>query len=213
MSQEQVISVENVGLTIGKNAILRDINMEMCKGKIYGFVGRNGSGKTMLMKCICGFVRVTDGKITVNGKQVGEDVDFPDNIGIIIENPEFVPYYNGYKNLKLLADVKKKIGKEEIRDAMIMAGLDPDLKLHVGRYSLGMRQRLGISQAIMEDPDILILDEPMNGLDNEGVEDVRKILLKLKQKGKTVIIASHNKEDINILCDKVWNLEHGRIVE
>ncbi len=213
MSQEQVISVENVGLTIGKNAILRDINMEMCKGKIYGFVGRNGSGKTMLMKCICGFVRVTEGKITVNGKQVGEDVDFPDNIGIIIENPEFVPYYNGYKNLKLLADVKKKIGKEEIRDAMIMAGLDPDLKLHVGRYSLGMRQRLGISQAIMEDPDILILDEPMNGLDNEGVEDVRKILLKLKQKGKMVIIASHNKEDINILCDKVWNLEHGRIVE
>ncbi len=213
MSQEQVISVENVGLTIGKNVILRDINMEMHKGKIYGFVGRNGSGKTMLMKCICGFVRVTEGKITVNGKQVGEDVDFPDNIGIIIENPEFVPYYNGYKNLKLLADVKKKIGKEEIRDAMIMAGLDPDLKLHVGRYSLGMRQRLGISQAIMEDPDILILDEPMNGLDNEGVEDVRKILLKLKQKGKTVIIASHNKEDINILCDKVWNLEHGRIVE
>lgn len=213
MSQEQVISVENVGLTIGKNAILRAINMEMHKGKIYGFVGRNGSGKTMLMKCICGFVRVTDGKITVNGKQVGEDVDFPDNIGIIIENPEFVPYYNGYKNLKLLADVKKKIGKEEIRDAMIMAGLDPDLKLHVGRYSLGMRQRLGISQAIMEDPDILILDEPMNGLDNEGVEDVRKILLKLKQKGKTIIIASHNKEDINILCDKVWNLEHGRIVE
>ena len=213
MSQEQVISVENVGLTIGKNAILRDINMEMHKGKIYGFVGRNGSGKTMLMKCICGFVRVTEGKITVNGKQVGEDVDFPDNIGIIIENPEFVPYYNGYKNLKLLADVKKKIGKEEIRDAMIMAGLDPDLKLHVGRYSLGMRQRLGIAQAIMEDPDILILDEPMNGLDNEGVEDVRKILLKLKQKGKTIIIASHNKEDINILCDKVWNLEHGRIVE
>lgn len=213
MSQEQVISVENVGLTIGKNVILRDINMEMCKGKIYGFVGRNGSGKTMLMKCICGFVRVTDGKITVNGKQVGEDVDFPDNIGIIIENPEFVPYYNGYKNLKLLADVKKKIGKEEIREAMIMAGLDPDLKLHVGRYSLGMRQRLGISQAIMEDPDILILDEPMNGLDNEGVENVRNILLKLKQKGKTIIIASHNKEDINILCDKVWNLEHGRIVE
>ena len=213
MSQEQVISVENVGLTIGKNAILRDINMEMHKGKIYGFVGRNGSGKTMLMKCICGFVRVTEGKITVNGKQVGEDVDFPDNIGIIIENPEFVPYYNGYKNLKLLADVKKKIGQEEIRDAMIMAGLDPDLKLHVGRYSLGMRQRLGIAQAIMEDPDILILDEPMNGLDNEGVEDVRKILLKLKQKGKTIIIASHNKEDINILCDKVWNLEHGRIVE
>ena len=113
MSQEQVISVENVELTIGKNAILRAINMEMCKGKIYGFVGRNGSGKTMLMKCICGFVRVTEGKITVNGKQVGEDVDFPDNIGIIIENPEFVPYYNGYKNLKLLADVKKKLLNEK----------------------------------------------------------------------------------------------------
>lgn len=211
MSTELVITVEHVGLTIGKNVILKDINMEMERGKIYGFIGRNGSGKTMLMKCICGFVRITDGKISVNNQRIGEDVDFPSNIGIIIENPEFVPYYSGYKNLKLLADVKKRIGKEEIKNAMQMAGLNPNLRLHVGRYSLGMRQRLGIAQAIMEDPDILILDEPMNGLDNEGVEDVRTILTGLKEKGKTVIIASHNKEDIDILCDKVWNLEHGQM--
>lgn len=211
MSTEPVITVENVGLTIGKNVILKDINMEMERGKIYGFIGRNGSGKTMLMKCICGFVRITDGKISVNNQRIGEDVDFPSNIGIIIENPEFVPYYSGYKNLKLLADVKQRIGKEEIKNAMQMAGLNPNLRLHVGRYSLGMRQRLGIAQAIMEDPDILILDEPMNGLDNEGVEDVRTILIGLKGKGKTVIIASHNKEDIDIMCDKVWNLEHGQM--
>ena len=211
MRTEPVITVEHVGLTIGKNVILRGINMEMERGKIYGFIGRNGSGKTMLMKCICGFVRITDGKISVNNQRIGEDVDFPSNIGIIIENPEFVPYYSGYKNLKLLADVKKRIGKEEIKNAMQMAGLNPNLRLHVGRYSLGMRQRLGIAQAIMEDPDILILDEPMNGLDNEGVEDVRTILTGLKEKGKTVIIASHNKEDIDILCDKVWNLEHGQM--
>lgn len=211
MSTEPVITVEHVGLTIGKNVILKDINMEMERGKIYGFIGRNGSGKTMLMRCICGFVRITDGKISVNNQRIGEDVDFPSNIGIIIENPEFVPYYSGYKNLKLLADVKKRIGKEEIKNAMQMAGLNPNLRLHVGRYSLGMRQRLGIAQAIMEDPDILILDEPMNGLDNEGVEDVRTILIGLKEKGKTVIIASHNKEDIDILCDKVWNLEHGQM--
>lgn len=211
MSTEPVITVEHVGLTIGKNVILKDINMEMERGKIYGFIGRNGSGKTMLMRCICGFVRITDGKISVNNQRIGEDVDFPSNIGIIIENPEFVPYYSGYKNLKLLADVKKRIGKEEIKNAMQMAGLNPNLRLHVGRYSLGMRQRLGIAQAIMEDPDILILDEPMNGLDNEGIEDVRTILIGLKEKGKTVIIASHNKEDIDILCDKVWNLEHGQM--
>lgn len=211
MSTEPVITVENVGLTIGKNVILKDINMEMERGKIYGFIGRNGSGKTMLMKCICGFVRITDGKISVNNQRIGEDVDFPSNIGIIIENPEFVPYYSGYKNLKLLADVKQRIGKEEIKNAMQMAGLNPNLRLHVGRYSLGMRQRLGIAQAIMEDPDILILDEPMNGLDNEGIEDVRTILIGLKGKGKTVIIASHNKEDIDIMCDKVWNLEHGQM--
>lgn len=211
MSTEPVITVEHVGLTIGKNVILKDINMEMERGKIYGFIGRNGSGKTMLMRCICGFVRITDGKISVNNQRIGEDVDFPSNIGIIIENPEFVPYYSGYKNLKLLADVKKRIGKEEIKNAMQMAGLNPNLRLHVGRYSLGMRQRLGIAQAIMEDPDILILDEPMNGLDNEGVEDVRTILIGLKGKGKTVIIASHNKEDIDIMCDKVWNLEHGQM--
>lgn len=203
------IIIENVNLSIGKAQILKDISMEMEKGLIYGLVGRNGSGKTMLMKCICGFIKPTSGKITVQGKQVGKEVDFPRNMGIIIENPSFVPNYSGLKNLKMLAGLNRKIKESQIIETLEKVGLDPKLKLHVKKYSLGMRQRLGIAQAIMEDPDILILDEPMNGLDKDGVEDVRKLLLDLKEQGKTIVIASHNALDIEILCDYVWEMEKG----
>lgn len=203
------IEVQNLSLTIKKTEILKDVNVSFEKGKIHGLIGRNGSGKTMLMKCICGFVRPTSGTVTVNGKQVGKDCDFPENIGIIIETPGFIPYYSGYKNLRLLADLNKKIGKEEIRNSMIKVGLDPDLKRHVRKYSLGMRQRLGLSQAIMENPDLLILDEPMNGLDKDGVADMRKYLLDLKEQGKTILIASHSAEDIEILCDTVCEMDKG----
>ncbi len=203
------IEVQNLSLIIKKTEILKDVNVSFEKGKIHGLIGRNGSGKTMLMKCICGFVRPTSGTVTVNGKQVGKDCDFPENIGIIIETPGFIPYYSGYKNLKLLADLNKKIGKEEIRNSMIKVGLDPDLKRHVRKYSLGMRQRLGLSQAIMENPDLLILDEPMNGLDKDGVADMRKYLLDLKEQGKTILIASHSAEDIEILCDTVCEMDKG----
>lgn len=203
------IIIENVNLSIGKAQILKDISMEMEKGLIYGLVGRNGSGKTMLMKCICGFIKPTSGKIAVQGKQVGKEVDFPRNMGIIIENPSFVPNYSGLKNLKMLAGLNRKIKESQIIETLEKVGLDPKLKLHVKKYSLGMRQRLGIAQAIMEDPDILILDEPMNGLDKDGVEDVRKLLLDLKEQGKTIVIASHNALDIEILCDYVWEMEKG----
>lgn len=203
------IIIENVNLSIGKAQILKDISMEMEKGLIYGLVGRNGSGKTMLMKCICGFIKPTSGKIAVQGKQVGKEVDFPRNMGIIIENPAFVPNYSGLKNLKMLAGLNRKIKESQIIETLEKVGLDPKLKLHVKKYSLGMRQRLGIAQAIMEDPDILILDEPMNGLDKDGVEDVRKLLLDLKEQGKTIVIASHNALDIEILCDYVWEMEKG----
>lgn len=204
-----MITLKNVDLTIGKTEILKHINAEFERGKIHGLIGRNGSGKTMLMKCICGFVKPTSGEVFVDGKRIGKNCDFPDNVGIIIETPGFIPYYSGYKNLKLLADLRGKISKDDIKNSMKTVGLDPDLKRHVRKYSLGMRQRLGLAQAIMEDPQLLILDEPMNGLDKEGVMDMRQYLLDLKAQGKTILIASHSAEDINVLCDTVCEMDKG----
>ena len=181
-------------------------------GKIYGFVGRNGSGKTVLMKMILGFIKPTSGTIKVNGKQVGKEIDIPDDIGAIIETPGFLPEYSAFQNLKLMAMIRGKITNERIRETIKLVGLDPDSKKHVGKYSLGMRQRLGIAQAIMEDPQILLLDEPLNGLDNEGVEEMRNVLLKQKEQGKLIIIASHSKEDIDILCDEIFRFDHGKII-
>lgn len=206
-----VIDVKNVSLKIGKTEILKSINISFEKGKIHGLIGRNGSGKTMLLKCICGFIRPTSGIITVDGKQIGKDADFPENMGIIIETPGFIPYYSGYKNLKLLAGLRNKISKNEIIKSMEQVGLDPNLKRHVRKYSLGMRQRLGLAQAIMENPDILILDEPMNGLDKEGVSDMREYLKLFREQGKTILIASHSAEDISILCDTVYEMDKGAL--
>lgn len=210
MGEEKIINIKNVGLVLDKTVILDDVCMEMEQGKIYGLIGRNGSGKTMLMKCICGFVKPTQGRIAVRNQVVGKDIDFPENMGILIENPGFIPHYSGIKNLKMLADLNRKINRQQIEETIRFVGLDPQMKRHVQKYSLGMKQRLGIAQAIMEDPDILILDEPMNGLDKEGVEDMRTLFLELKKKGKTVIIASHSAEDIDRLCDHVWEMEHGK---
>ena len=204
-----IIEVKNVSLRIGKTDILKSLNISFEKGKIHGLIGRNGSGNTMLLKCICGFVKPTDGEITVDGKRIGKDCDFPDSVGIIIETPGFIPYYSGYKNLKLLADLNKKITGNEIKKSMEQVGLDPDLKRHVRKYSLGMRQRLGLAQAIMENPEILILDEPMNGLDKDGVEDIREYLKSYRDQGKTILIASHSAEDIEILCDTVCEMNKG----
>ena len=206
-----MIQIKNVSLTINKTVILKSVCASFERGKIHGLIGRNGSGKTMLMKCICGFIKPSQGEIFVDGKRVGKDVDFPKNTGIIIETPGFIPYYSGYKNLKLLAGLNNKIGKQEVREAMEKVGLDPDLKRHVKKYSLGMRQRLGLAQAIMEGPELLILDEPMNGLDKDGVKDMREYLLALKMQGKTIIIASHSAEDIDILCDTVSEMDKGRL--
>lgn len=206
-----MIQVHNVDLIIKKTHILQGVSVSFQKGKIHGLIGRNGSGKTMLMKCICGFVKPTSGEIIVSGKRIGKDCDFPDNTGIIIETPGFIPYYSGYKNLKLLADLRGKITKDDIRKTMEQVGLDPNLKRHVRKYSLGMRQRLGLTQAIMENPDLLILDEPMNGLDKEGVADMRQYLLNLKEQGKTILIASHSAEDIDVLCDTVYEMDKGRL--
>lgn len=204
-----IIEIKELDLSIKKTEILKKVSVSFEQGKIHGLIGRNGSGKTMLMKCICGFIRPTSGTICVNGREVGKDCDFPENIGIIIETPGFIPYYSGFKNLKLIADLNKKADTEQIKRAMSQVGLDPTLKRHVVKYSLGMRQRLGLAQAIMENPEILILDEPMNGLDKEGVEDMRKYLLDFKTQGKTILIASHSSEDIEVLCDTVHEMDKG----
>lgn len=206
-----IINVKGVYLTISKNEILKDIDLALDANQIHGLIGRNGSGKTMLMKCICGFIKPTSGEIVVDGKRIGKDVDFPKNMGIIIETPGFIPYYSGYRNLKLLAGLKGKISKQKIMKSMEQVGLDPKLKRHVRKYSLGMRQRLGLAQAIMEDPDILILDEPFNGLDKDGVKEMREYLLSYKEQGKTILICSHSAEDIEVLCDTVYEMDKGRI--
>lgn len=206
-----IVEIHDLQLKIKDAVILRDISLSIERGLIYGLVGRNGSGKSMLMKCLCGFVVPDSGSVLVNDRRIGVDCDFPDSIGVIIETPGFIPYYSGLKNLEVLASLRKKITREAIIDVMKTVGLDPHLKRPVRKYSLGMRQRLGIAQAIMEDPDLLVLDEPMNGLDKEGVVDMRRYLLDLKNKGKTIIIASHSAEDIEVLCDTVYEMEHGHL--
>ena len=203
-----MIKIENVTKTFKENTVLNNVSINFEKGKIHGLIGRNGSGKTVLMKCICGFIPVTSGSITVRNKVICKN-NVPENIGLIIETPGFLPNYSGYRNLKFLADISGKANKNAIIRSIESVGLDPHGKKHVGKYSLGMRQRLGLAQAIMEDPDLLILDEPMNGLDKDGVKDMRDYLLKLKEQGKTMLIASHSAEDIEILFDTVCEMDKG----
>ena len=205
------ISIKNLTKKFKEAVVLDDVSIDFETGKVHGLIGRNGSGKTMLMKCICGIVPPTSGEIYVNEQRIGKDTDIPKNVGVIIETPGFIPNYSAYNNLKFLAILNKKIGKAEIRDAIKSVGLNPDDKKHVGKFSLGMRQRLGLAQAIMEDPELFILDEPMNGLDKDGVKDMRQYLLDLKAKGKTILIASHSAEDIDILCDTVCEMDKGKL--
>ena len=209
MEKEAMISIENLNKQFKNQLVLNNINVKFSNGHIYGIIGRNGSGKTVLLKCICGFLKPTTGVISVNHKIVGKDIDFPENLGFIIETPGFLLNYSGYKNLKYLASIRKKIDGNEIKESMSLVGLDSADKKHVGKYSLGMRQRLGIAQAIMEKPDILVLDEPMNALDKNGVEEMRRLFLKMKSEGKLILLTSHNRDDIEILCDEVYEMEEG----
>ena len=208
-----VIEVKNVTKKWGNNTVLNSVNLTDERSEIIGIIGHNGSGKTVLMKCICGFITPDSGEITVSGKRIGRDIDIPKNIGLIIETPGFLPNFSGFSNLLQLAKIRGKISKNEVREVMEKVGLNPHDKKHVGKYSLGMRQRLGLAQAIMENPDLLILDEPMNGLDKDGVCDMREYLLALKEQGKTILIASHSAEDIDILCDTVCEIDKGKLVK
>ncbi|HCT91896.1 MAG TPA: hypothetical protein DF613_11050 [Lachnospiraceae bacterium] len=206
---EYCIVVDHVSKSFGEEQVLKSVTRSFARGKIHGIVGNNGSGKTVLMKCIVGFLHPDSGSILVEGRRVGRDMDFPDNLGIIIETPGFLPNRTGVKNLQLLADLRKKIRLAEIKESIRRVGLDPEMKKPVGKYSLGMRQRLGIAQAIMEDPQILILDEPFNGLDKAVAGNMRRLLLELKAEGKTILLASHNQADIDQLCDTVCEMDAG----
>lgn len=207
-----MIEVKNLSKSFRSEVAVNDVTVTFSSGTIHGLVGPNGSGKTVFMKLICGLLAPTNGIVTVDNKVIGKDVDFPPSLGIMIETPGFIPYLSGYRNLKDLADIRKKIGKADIEAAMEKVGLDAHSRKRVGAYSLGMRQRLGIAQAIMEDPALLVLDEPMNGLDEQSVKLVRVLLLNLRDAGKTILLASHHAEDIQELCDTVCSMDCGRLV-
>ena len=201
--------LKNVTKKFKEATALNQVTVSFEKGKIYGIIGRNGSGKTVLFKCICGLLEVTDGEITVLGQQIGDGLCVPKGVGAIIETPGFLPNVSAYRNLYYLASLSGKPDKEKIREAIRLVGLDPDSRKKMGHYSLGMRQRLGLAQAIMEDPELLILDEPMNGLDNEGAKQMRQFLMNLRSQGKTIILASHSQEDIATMCDCVYQMDAG----
>ena len=202
------VTCADVCVTIGADKLLNNVKLRAEPGTITGLIGRNGSGKTMLLRAICGLVPMSAGSITVAGQRVGIDVDFPENIGVIIETPGFLPQYNAVDNLRILAKIRNRIHDAEIKAALAQVGLS-NVSKRVSKYSLGMKQRLGIAQAIMENPDILLLDEPMNGLDNAGVREMRELFKSLRAQGKTILLASHNPLDIEELCDTVCEMDGG----
>lgn len=204
-----IISIQNVSKSFGKHKVLDNINLNCEKGFIYGIVGYNGSGKTVLFKSICGFIKPDKGIITIKGKPNSDISSF--NLGVIIEAPAYISELSGIDNLIYLYEIKNKRSKKHLEEVMRLVGLDPLIKKKVSKYSMGMKQRLAIAQAIMEEQDILILDEPMNGLDKQGVKDMRNLFMKLKDEGKTIILASHNREDIDILCDYVYEIDAGKL--
>jgi len=203
------LEIKNLTVKFGEKTVFENINLECKSGKIYGIIGYNGCGKSVLFKCICGFVNAFSGDVFFDGKKLNNDIRH--NIGMLIENPAFVEDKSALKNLEYLYMINNKPDKKYLSKVLEMVGLDPNSKKIVSKFSLGMKQRLGIAQAIMEKPRLLILDEPMNGLDKDGVRDIRELLLKLKADGVIILLASHNREDINILCDKVYEFDNGHI--
>lgn len=206
------IVIQNLSKTIKKNVVIQDISMELQSGTVYGFKGINGSGKTMLMRLICGLIRPTQGEVSINGKVLGKDLSFPESVGVFLENPAFLGAYSGFQNLKLLASIKSVADDEAIRSALSRVGLRPDDHKKYRKYSLGMKQRLGIAAAIMERPDIVILDEPTNSLDADGVNLVKSVIKDEKKRGALVIISCHDAELLQDLSDETFLLEQGRLV-
>ncbi|MFL6978322.1 ABC transporter ATP-binding protein [Bacillus inaquosorum] len=204
-----MIEMVNVTKKIKKATVLNNVSYTFERGKIYGLFGRNGSGKTMLLRTLAGLLVPTSGTVSINGEQLHKDISFPKSVGIIIENMQLLPQYDATTNLSILSKVKKIASHKEIEETIDRVGLDPTSNLKVKKFSLGMKQRLNIAQAIFEKPDILLLDEPTNAIDEKGVELVHKILLEEKARGATIIIASHHKEDIVSLCDYTLKMNEG----
>lgn len=204
-----VVTVRHLTKRFGTETALDDVSLTLMEGQIHGIIGRNGSGKTVLMKCICGFLRPTKGVVTVFDHVIGKDCDFAPRTGMLIETPGFLPHETGMHNLLWLARLGTNATKERVKALIQRVGLDPSLRKPVSQYSLGMRQRLGIAQALLDDPALLILDEPMNGLDKQGVNSIRELLLSLKAQGKTILLASHFAQDIDALCDTVSEMDQG----
>ena len=205
------ILVKNLQKSFRQTTVLKDVNLHFQGGNIYGIVGYNGSGKTVLFRCICGLLKYEQGTIEVNNRILHKDMDMLTNVGIIIEEPGYLKNQNAYQNLDFLYRIRNKKDPEHIYAVLEKVGLNPRDPKKVGKYSLGMKQRLAIAQAIMEDPEILILDEPMNGLDKNGVMEMRKIFAQMKDEGKLLLLASHNKEDIDVLCDEIYEIDNGTI--
>ena len=205
------IEIKNVTKKIDKEMVLNDISLSLNSGTIYGLVGRNGSGKSMLLKTICGFAKPDKGYVIVNGEDIYKNNTFPKNTAALIERPNYLPELTGFENLKMLASINKKIDDTEILNTLKKVNLLDEKDKKFKKYSLGMKQKLGIAQVLMENPDIMILDEPFNGLEEESANKIRKILLEEKEKGKLIIIATHIKEDIDELCNVIFHIDKGKI--
>lgn len=206
-----VVRLEDYCKSFKSAEVLKNINLTLESGKVIGLKGKNGSGKTMLMRAISGLILPTSGKVYINDKELGRHISFPPSIGILIENPSFISNYTGFKNLKILASIQNRISDDEIRDAIRKVGLDPDDKRTFKKHSLGMKQRLGIAAAIMERPDIVILDEPINALDEAGAGLIKGLLDELKANGSLIIIACHDTEELNYLSDEIYEIYDGEI--
>ena len=206
------IKISHVSKTIKNNPVIKDISMELQSGAVYGFKGINGSGKTMLMRLISGLIRPSQGEISMNGKILGKDISFPNSIGVFLENPAFLDAYSGFNNLKLLASIKSVASDEDIRNTLLRVGLDPNSDKKYKKYSLGMKQKLGIANAIMGEPDIIVLDEPINALDEASVEQVKKVLVDLRERDHLIIIACHDREELEYLSDEIIEIKDGTVV-
>lgn len=211
-NKDNKIIIRNLTKKIKGVTVLDDISLELNGGKVYGVSGKNGCGKTMLMRSICGLIKPTKGEVEINGKVLFKDISFPESVGALIENPAFLGEYTGFKNLRILADIKGGTSDEQIRESISKLGLDPDDKRKYRKYSLGMKQKLGVACAIMESPDVIILDEPINAIDEKGVKLVEDVLDELKQQGKIILVACHDKEELELLADEIFYMEEGRIV-
>lgn len=207
------LEIKNLSKSISGKSILEHIDLEMDRGRIYGLRGKNGSGKTMLMRSICGLILPTEGTICINGEILHKDISFPRSIGALIENPGFIAEYSGFKNLSTLASIKKAVTTEEIRSLMQKMELDPDDKKKFKKYSLGMKQKIGIIAAIMEQPELIVLDEPINALDEKSVNIVKELLLEQRKRGALIIISCHDKEELEFLADEVFCLENGKVID